>query len=565
MVKRLAFIVGLVLTLSLLWPLFKAPYFSSLDDVQIIRIYEMDKCIKDGQIPCRWVPDLGNMYGYPLFNYYAPLPYYFGEIFYLISGSITLAAKIMFATPFLGAFIFMYLLSKRLWGTWGGSLSGIFYSFAPYHALVFYVRGAMGEMWALMFFPAILWAVYRLKETSKLLYSILTGLFLGLLILSHNLSLMLFIPIFMILLLYFLYRSTSWRMVKMTVIALSLGVMLAAFYWLPMIVEKELVYVETTTQGYFGYTEHFKGVHKLLESNWGYGQSVREIPGGPPDGLSYQIGPVHLLVWILALFVAWRLWKKKRSLSMVIIISSLIIMFSIFMINPRSNFVWKIFDPLKYLQFPWRFLSIVILFISLIAGSVMLVVRNRLSVLIWISLVIGVIVLNFAYFKPEYFYFYTDQQFLQGTNWERQVTRSIYDFLPKGAEKPPPGLAQSRYQIIDGETTVSNFNEGTNWITFNTQTKNRTIIRLSQYDFPEWQVTVDGKPIKINSRNTYGLITFMIGEGNHQVTVRLVDTPIRTISNVVSILGFIFFIVLLLTQVKLTRKWILYYWHFVGR
>ena len=76
------FFIGFVLTLSLLWPLLMAPFFSHHDDVQVIRLYEMDKCIKDGQIPCRWVPDLGGLYGYPIFNYYAPLPYYFGELFY---------------------------------------------------------------------------------------------------------------------------------------------------------------------------------------------------------------------------------------------------------------------------------------------------------------------------------------------------------------------------------------------------------------------------------------------------------------------------------------------------
>ena len=146
------FTIGLILTLSLFWPLFWAPFFSHHDDVQIIRLYEMDKCIKDGQIPCRWVPDLGGLYGYPIFNYYAPLPYYVGEIFYLMTGSLIFSVKMMFVLPFVGSYIFMFLLARKFWGKLGGSLSAIFYSFAPYHALDFYARGAMGEMWALMVF-----------------------------------------------------------------------------------------------------------------------------------------------------------------------------------------------------------------------------------------------------------------------------------------------------------------------------------------------------------------------------------------------------------------------------
>ena len=81
LLSHMYFLVGFILTFSLLWPLFAAPYFTHHDDVQVIRLYEMDKCFKDYQIPCRWVPDLGGLYGYPIFNYYAPFPYYVMEGF----------------------------------------------------------------------------------------------------------------------------------------------------------------------------------------------------------------------------------------------------------------------------------------------------------------------------------------------------------------------------------------------------------------------------------------------------------------------------------------------------
>lgn len=113
------FLLGLVLSISLLWPLFAAPLFAHQDDVQVIRLYEMGKCFKDGQIPCRWVPDLGNLYGYPLFNYYAPLSYYFGSLINLLTGSLLTSVKTMFGISFIGAYIFMYLLASKLWGKKG--------------------------------------------------------------------------------------------------------------------------------------------------------------------------------------------------------------------------------------------------------------------------------------------------------------------------------------------------------------------------------------------------------------------------------------------------------------
>src|SRR3990167_3660727 len=121
--KNWPFFVGLLISFSLLWPLFASSTYPYHDDVTYIRLYEMDKCFKDYQIPCRWVPDLGGLYGYPIFNYYAPLPYYFLELIYFVTHSLLISVKVMFAVSFLGAYIFMYLLALKFWGKMGGALS----------------------------------------------------------------------------------------------------------------------------------------------------------------------------------------------------------------------------------------------------------------------------------------------------------------------------------------------------------------------------------------------------------------------------------------------------------
>ena len=61
--------------------LFQRGYFSMHDDLQATRQLELNKCFVDGQVPCRWVPDLGYGFGYPLFNYYPSLPYLIGQPF----------------------------------------------------------------------------------------------------------------------------------------------------------------------------------------------------------------------------------------------------------------------------------------------------------------------------------------------------------------------------------------------------------------------------------------------------------------------------------------------------
>ncbi|OGE72419.1 hypothetical protein A3H40_04205 [Candidatus Daviesbacteria bacterium RIFCSPLOWO2_02_FULL_38_15] len=559
-IKHTEFIIGLILTASLLWPLAAAPYFTHHDDVQVIRLYEMDKCIKDYQIPCRWVPDLGGLYGYPIFNYYAPLPYYFGELVYLLIGNLIISAKLMFAVSFLGGYIFMYLLASKLWGKLGGSLSAIFYTFAPYHALDFYIRGAMGEMWALMFFPAIFWGFIKLEEKTNIVHFLLLGIFLAGLIVSHNLSAMIFLPVAIIWMILLFLKRKNKRFLWFTLSSIMIAAFLSAFYLLPVIFEKNLVHLETTVEGYFSYTEHFKGLRKLfLERLWGWGASVREVPGGEKDGISFQIGWAHLLGWIFALIAAKALWNEKRWFSLIISFCSAATLFSVFMIHPRSEFVWKIIDPLKYLQFPWRFLILIIFFISLMSGS-LFTLNFKKKNLLWGFLIILVVVLNFSYFRPEKFIQTNDKRLLSGRDWDRQIKRSIFDYLPIYAKEPPAELATVRYQIITGDSKISDFKEGSNWLTFKTETRSHTIIRLSQYYFPNWRIDVDGKPINVEyENNNLGLMTIILGKGNHIVEARLYDTPIRSISNIITLVTFVLTSILLLSQIIYVKRWIGYY------
>src|SRR6185503_13634096 len=192
-----------------------------------------------------------------MFNYYGPLPYYFGEATYFFTHSFLLSAKFMFGVSFLGSYVFMYLLARKLWGEAGGVLSGVVYSYAPYQAIDLFVRGAMGEMWSLMFFPLVFYCLFRLKDNQSLKNMALFGISIALLIMSHNISAMIFFPIILLatLLIYFSNKNT--RFVSLSITAILLGFLISAFYFLPALVEKKLVHVETTTFGYFSYTEHF--------------------------------------------------------------------------------------------------------------------------------------------------------------------------------------------------------------------------------------------------------------------------------------------------------------------
>jgi len=186
---------GLVLILILsFWavkPFFVSGFFPIHDDTQIARVFEMGKVLQNGVFPVRVVPDLGYGYGYPIFNFYAPLAYYVGAAFMFLGFDALVAAKIMMALGIILAGIFMYFLAREFFGEFGGIASGLFYLYAPYHAVDIYVRGDVAEFWAYAFIPLAFLGFYK--------RNILLGTigFAGL-ILSHNLTAMMITPFLLI-------------------------------------------------------------------------------------------------------------------------------------------------------------------------------------------------------------------------------------------------------------------------------------------------------------------------------------------------------------------------------
>jgi len=551
------FLVLLSAFLASRW-LFRPGFFSMHDDLHVGRIYEMDLCFKDRQFPCRWVPDMGYGYGYPLYNFYPPLPYYFGEAFHLLGFGIIGSIKIVFAsTIFLGAY-FMFLLASHFWGSWGGLVGAVFYTWVPYHALNVYVRGAMNEFFAIAFFPAIFWAAAEIINKKKKYWPQL-ALSYAALLLSHNIMAMLFTPllgVWVIFLLILKKKKFSFKLAKselnllLRIILSGLwGGGLAAFFTLPAFLEKKLVHVETMFMGYFNYLAHYVSLKQLfLDRFWGHGASV----WGPEDGMSFQLGHLH---WILALvtlglavYYQYRSRKNKKdesrgknSLPLVIFCFSLALAIT-FLTHPRAVFLWKMFPFLEYLQFPWRFLAIATFLLSFLAAGVMSFVSPNKKGLLGCGLIVAVILFNFNYFQPEKVIYISDQEKLfSEKGWHRLQTDAIFDYLPKSAPFPPTAPAPKgvilREEVGGNQLEVEKFEQGTNWLKFKISIQKDGEIMLPVYYFPGWRGWLDGEEVKLTHEEELGRIIMKVNAGEHQGYLRLTNTPVRNWANLISLIA----------------------------
>jgi 4-amino-4-deoxy-L-arabinose transferase-like glycosyltransferase len=133
----------------------------------LVRLHQLVSNLSAGVFPARWMPDAAYGLGYPFFNFYASLPYYIAALFKLGGFGFIWAIKLTQLLGFVAAAASMYLLAKRLFKREASAiLAALAYTYAPYHLVNVYVRGdALSEFYAFVFYPLILWALLRLRDS----------------------------------------------------------------------------------------------------------------------------------------------------------------------------------------------------------------------------------------------------------------------------------------------------------------------------------------------------------------------------------------------------------------
>ena len=160
------------------------------------RLHEMAAALAGGQFPARWMPSADYGFGYPFFNYYAALPYVLAALFHFYGFSYVAALKLTQVAALLVAAGGAYGWARSLGLSPARALlAAAAYSFAPFHLVNLYVRGdSLSELWAMSFYPLVLWAAHGCLQRPRLRPALALAASIALLILSHNISALNFMP-----------------------------------------------------------------------------------------------------------------------------------------------------------------------------------------------------------------------------------------------------------------------------------------------------------------------------------------------------------------------------------
>ncbi|MGB1251085.1 MAG: 6-pyruvoyl-tetrahydropterin synthase-related protein, partial [Candidatus Promineifilaceae bacterium] len=179
-----------------IWPFLKHASLPHDTDAElhIFRLAELQRMWAGGTFYPRWAANFYYGFGYPIFNYYAPLTYYIGLLWMLLPGvGAVLAIKLVFITAICGAGLSMYSFVRDEWGAVAGFVAAASYVYAPYILYVdSHARGVVPETFSFAIFPLALMLLNRLRRQPSATNFASASVAIACVILVHNLMAMVF-------------------------------------------------------------------------------------------------------------------------------------------------------------------------------------------------------------------------------------------------------------------------------------------------------------------------------------------------------------------------------------
>lgn len=558
------FLIVTAIAFIAIWPFISRSSLPVETDAElhIFRLHELGLLVRGGDFYPRWAPNFYHGYGYPIFNYYAPLSYYVGLIFELMPPFDAVAAvKGVFIIGLLAAALGTYGFVRDNWGRGAGYVAAALYVYAPY---VQYVdpqaRGVLAEAFSLGVFPLVLWALDRLRKGGGWRVWVTAVFLTSAVILSHNLMALLFFGL--------LSAWAGWQLllafgqagqlhpkknIGLVFAALALGLGAAAFFWLPVYLEREAVNLSTLLgQGdNYDFHTHFLSMREMLSF------STRLDWGASEPAFRFNLG---IMQWVLALFgiLMASLRRVRDGWHVFFFIAGLGGL--VLLMLPLSAPVWEALPFLPFFQFPWRLLGPAAALSALIGGAgvsaltSMMAARPKVAAGVTAVLTVLPILFGLPLSQPAPWADFGEVNTLRLTlieNTGRWLgTTSTADYVPTTVDVIPArkgrvvggivdGLPMDRvnYDMLPDEATIETRHIRPLYTQYEMYTPRDTRLRLYQFAFPGWEVRIDGEVVETELARPDGFMVIPVPAGHHIIDVVFRNSLPRQIANGVTLIS----------------------------
>ena len=534
-------ILFLVLSIPLILPYLHIGYFPTDDgEWAVVRLTDMYRELKDLQFPARYSANLNFGYGYPLFEFAYPLPYYIGFVLHLFKLNFVNSIKLIFALTIPLSLWGMYLLAKEMWGKrLTAILTSIIYVFYPYRIVDLFVRGSIGESMAFALFPFIIYFLLKVHKFKSVSYVILASVFIAGLVMSHNIMALEFLPVILVFML-----SSVWATVKNRldlsiryVFTLILGFGLSAFFWIPALSEKNLIALSVTPIADRGI--NYAHWWELLIPTWGYG-----IPPAP-DQFTFQLGLPQiavLLCLLLSLFIFKKQIAKNLLNDIFLTVIAFLFIFYLLLLFPFTNFIWLHTPLLREINYPWTLLGVMGFMIAILSSKLFVLDRFNYG---FVTLAILTVIYIIPYAHPQTYVNRGDAFYLTND----ATTTSSSEYMPLWVKQKPFQRPDIKFVALNSKAVLANQFYNSKKFSLKTSSTRPFLLQINIIYYPGWIAKVDGKATQIFYNNVHGVMRINVPSGHHVITGRLTETPLRLVSDLISLISIFYILVYLFRRV----------------
>lgn len=528
----------------------KGVYESGDFNLHIYRAMSFYKAVQDGNIIPSWAGDLNGTYGYQLFLFLNPLPYYIISFFHFLGLTFILSMKFFLAFSFILSGITFYLWAKNEFKNKLAAFTGsIFYLYAPYHLLDLHFRVAIGEILFFAVLPLFMYNISKFLSQKKLSYIPFIGLSFALLVLSHQglatLSLFLIMPY---LIYKFIYLRTRGKklldMEKLFIfleitLGIIIGLLICSFTLLPQIIFSKFTYSYLLTRQ----PVVFPQINWLIFSEWQHGFLFQ----GPKGELSFVLGYTQLLIIIVLfyMFVKKRaLDKRLRKYNFTFWIFAFILI--LFLITKYSVLLWKYLPILNLNQFSTRFL-LPMAFIASAISSIFVNYFEKKKMIIAALILLTVLSTILNWGNRRMITDINDKWLLNNlpkSSYEGEALGGMGQpiWIPNNGKTFVLVPPKSHAEIIKGEGKINLITRKTQYHEILTSSKTLLTVKDNTWFFPGWKAYVDNREIPINyaTKNYPGIIKINVPIGMHDVVIKYDDLLPIKISKYLSVATLLF-------------------------
>ncbi len=500
--------------------------------------------LQQGVFVPQWIPNHCYRYGCPVYIFLFILPYYFISFFHLFGLSFLASTKLLLMLAFISSGIGMYTWMKDEFGEKSGFVAAMFYLFAPYHLIDLSFRVSIGELVSMAILPFLFFSTKRLIETKQANFFVLNAVLFGLLILSHQVTSFISLPLLL------LYSVVVWiRNKKRTLHALATeifslltGMLLTVFYWLPIIVEGK-------------YTKYGHDIGISFDHLAGYFYSPNRFGllfQGHMGQLYFNIGYVQWIIIIVALYLFLR---KKIQGKDKVLLGGALLLFGIFffMMQPISKPIWDTLPLIRDFQFAWRLMIEIIFFVSIMAAIVAKTFPNNKFITFICVITILYTILNWGNRKTEPqindAVLLNQPLFVEHPGkWGVEFTTPIWvdEYKPWIGSVP-----KSHMEVLSGKSQISEISRQVIKHEYIVLADTNTRLKENTFYYPGWEVLVNDHPVAIDYKNKKypGVITFNINKGLYKIDVVFSRTTDRIIGDIISIISFTLLVLFIVVRI----------------